>query len=62
MSENLLNKILDGREIVAEYEYKEETNEVLVTITKWLSKEEDAQLKKDILKQLATTKFIIRFM
>jgi hypothetical protein len=61
MSEDKLNKILDRGEIVAEYEYNDETKEVLVTITSWLSKEDDIQLKKDILKELAETKFIVRF-
>lgn len=61
MSEDKLNKIIDRGEIVAEYEYNDETKEVLVTITSWLSKEDDIQLKKDILKELAETKFVVRF-
>lgn len=61
MDKNKLNKIIDRGEIVAEYEYNDETKEVLVTITSWLSKEDDIQLKKDILKELAETKFIIKF-
>jgi hypothetical protein len=61
MDKNKLNKIIDCGEIVAEYEYNDETKEVLVTITSWLSKEDDIQLKKDILKELAETKFVVRF-
>jgi hypothetical protein len=54
-------KFLDNGKIVAEYEYNKETNEVVVTITEWLSKEDDEILKQDIIKQLEKTNFIIKF-
>lgn len=55
------HKILYQDKIVGEYEFNNETKEMLVTITEWLPLEDEEVLKKEIYDKLSKTGFIIKF-